>query len=211
MDLTPACRGMDPDIFFNEKHRTQALKVCNSCPIQLSCALDHSTDRSNVVIGSTGSGRRLLRKWRASMNEAQLFAELRRYNDRQIDGGRGGRELVAWRSQPDEWIRAVREHRARTGEPVDAIALRFNCSTTGIKTILRGEARREAGGPMTGPPVVIGPERRAEMEKLILPLRAEGLTNAQIAERLDMPRGDVRCITRRHSIDSLQKWRRQDA
>lgn len=215
MDLTlAACRGKDPDLFFDEvskARRHEALSTCNSCPIQLACALAHSSDRTNVIYGTTGPGRRLLRRWaedRSTMSDERLLTELQNYNLRQLEGKRAPAStgLVAWRTQPDSWIREVREYKARTGASVDVISGVFNCSTTGIKTILRGDVRREAGGPIPGPPSTMSPEQRKELEAMILPLRAQGLTVAEISDRLGLSREEVRRVTRRHRIDALAEW-----
>ena len=146
-----ACRGLDVNLFYAPERRAEALVVCDSCPVQLTCTEAHLTERVDCVIGTTTSGRRRLRRWIEVHPEAtddERLAEIRSYNQRSLDGS--GRDLVSWKDQPDEWVRAVRLHRERTNESVDLIAVRYRCSTQGVKKILSGEVRADAGGPIAG-------------------------------------------------------------
>lgn len=60
-----ACRDVDPNLFFDETHRGEALALCSRCPVRQPC-LEHAlrTQELHGVWGGTDEGerRRMLRR-----------------------------------------------------------------------------------------------------------------------------------------------------
>lgn len=58
-----ACRGVDPDVFFNERRHGEARAVCAECPVQAEC-LEYALDREQLGFwgGKTETERRRIRR-----------------------------------------------------------------------------------------------------------------------------------------------------
>lgn len=193
-----ACRGEDTNLFYprrtNQRDLVAGLVICNQCPIQVECAAENAFERHGTW-GATERTRKKLRQLLRSgsfnsRDDVEVFLRAANGATIAVNGGSTSRDSVRragytnHRTQPDEWVRALRERRL-SGVALDVVAHEFNVSPSTAQRICFGELRPESGGPL------LPPRTRAQH------LRDRAAVQACVLDGLS----DVDAITDRTGLD----------